>query len=235
MSNQSREAFFGEYTKAGIKRAGVIEFTPEGPINAALREHREGLGLTQIQLAQLVDIPPFSISLFETLRYLPEPELAGKIVAVFAERTRELNPDITQEQIVKEEEIFPPYLELFIRSQSNGNYSRELSVSQIKKKDLEAAYQRRMDSAPPSIQMDPVREIEIAELQQEVKSVLNSLNPRAKQIIQHNFGFVIHIGGKNLAQSLGLPSAEIIKIQEFALRKLRRPSSSKRIRDFYFD
>lgn len=228
-----RQEILAEYFQVGIRRAGVIEFSEDGPIHAGLRDYRERLGWTQTDLARRVGTTYVRISLFESLRRMPQPELAQKITEELAKGEKELFPEITEKPT--EEDLFPPYLKLFVRPASpnkNGG-APEVYASDIEEKEFEEAYQRQMDSAEPSVRMDPVKESERRDLHDQLERVVDTLDQNKKRVIRLLYG----LEGKEHSQEsvgkgLGVTGTRIGQIEQTALRKLRRPPLAKYIEDY---
>lgn len=89
----------------------------------------------------------------------------------------------------------------------------------------------------PSEEDEPVEEIISRQfLRQEIYDVLDTLTEREKQVIEYRFGL---IDGKErtlerVGEQFNVTRERIRQIQEKALRKLRHPSRSKRLKDWLF-
>ncbi|MBW3003091.1 sigma-70 family RNA polymerase sigma factor [Candidatus Woesearchaeota archaeon] len=80
-------------------------------------------------------------------------------------------------------------------------------------------------------------EIEHRQLQKEVAESISDLNDSEKTVIVHRYGL---FGKKQMTleqvgHKLGVTRERVRQIQDKALRKLRHPSRSKRLKDFYLD
>jgi RNA polymerase primary sigma factor len=93
------------------------------------------------------------------------------------------------------------------------------------------------DFIPDESLTKPAENADRTMLRKEIKSVLNELQPRERRVITLRFG--LDDGRprtlEEVGNEFGVTRERIRQIEAKALRKLRAPSRSKRLRDFMFD
>lgn len=205
---------FDEYLQAGVREAGGIGFTKTGPVNIVLQNRREELGLKQGDLAREIGVSTARISQLESLKGIPSPELAEKIARVLGTR---------------EEEVFPPYLEAFIRPRSGSNKSSVeiIPLFMVKTAELELAFQQ---DQPNSWVVDPAEFCNRRERTEALKRALDTLTGRERDVILYRFAE--GLTQRETGKIYEVTGERIRQIEAKALRKLRHPSRSNGLRWF---
>jgi len=82
--------------------------------------------------------------------------------------------------------------------------------------------------------VSPQKSAEIADLKQRMAEVLDTLNPREKEVLMLRFGLVDNKEKtlEEVGQIYGVTRERIRQIEDKALRKLRHPSRRSKIEDF---
>lgn len=205
-----------EFVPPGTEELGVVRFTKEGPINAVLLEQRKQLRLTCKALARLINVSVSYVNQFEGMRVLPTSAVAEKIAQVLG---------------MEKDDIFPSYLQLFIRPKPQAQGIQEIPISQVDRKELEAAGQIYLIQSPASMMMIPEREPE-PDLLEVIEEALAHLKGRQQMVLRMRFGLV---DGKSrtleeIGRELRVTPQRIRQIEAKALIKLRRPSISRQLR-----
>jgi len=176
--------------------------------NRNMRVAREKLGLTQAQLGEMVGIKKGTVGHYETFRDFPKPERAASIAAILG---------------VSQESIFPQWLKVFrMESIPKSEAERSLGLSEIK-----SLMHLKVDG--------PEAEVDAKLLSEHIGKLLLDLKERERAIIEMKFG----LDGKGertfeeIGQVLGINRARAYQIKEQALRKLRHPARSGKIKDFW--
>lgn len=191
------------------------------PLNATLRERRKELGLDQQQLAELVGFGRgTSISHYETLRYFPNSEIAGKIAEVLG---------------VSSQELFPEWLKEFNMSQSKIPYLKmEVLEADMNPQELKRAIKIAEKFEPNFTVEDPHITAEISELGEKLEQILDSLTKRERWVLKLRSGLA---DGKSytleeVGDEFGITREAIRRIEAKALRRLRHPSRAKKVIEF---
>ena len=189
--------------------------------NRPMKVARLRCGLSQTQLAELVGISPEYISYFENFRHYPKPRVAQAIADVLG---------------VGVEVLFPAWLQEFKRVQApsiltDAHYSLEeaLALGQIDP-DTMCVESEAMPFMLPS----PEGEVDRRNLRETVAEVLDSLPPKERRVLSRRFGLE---DGRSrtleeVGQELGVTRERIRELEAKALRMLRHPRQSRRLKDF---
>lgn len=192
--------------------------------NTRLVEARNAKGLSQKQAAPLMGLSIHKLSQIENLRLVPSPVDADKITAHLEKPPGYLFPDILMRAI--EEGVFR---------------RRDAQLTEPEIITLAEAQRLRL-SYDGETQM--IEEIERKLLKEQIDTVLDTLDPREKQVLEMRFGLV---DGKSRAlEEIGLEiprvcplrvghigKEQVRQIEAKALRKLRGPSRARLLRDYW--
>lgn len=185
--------------------------------NYTMRSLRLQKGLTQKQLGAKTGVNGWTIGRIESFAVYPTKEQANKIA-----RELGMSADI----------LFPEWLK---------EYNRELAPSILTDAhiSLEALpSSREIAALPAPFETGDFPALDdaviVEELSQAVKEVLGTLNESERRVIQLRFGLE---DGRSrtlekVGQEFGVSRARIGQIEAKALRKLRHPSRSRKLRDF---
>lgn len=173
------------------------------PFNWPLRRARMAAGMSRRQLALSIGVSPTAIGAAEALKK-PLNE-TNKIKVAIA-----LNRGVT--------ELFP----------------EELDELTLERQVVEVPLTPQMNDRFLDPGDDIEREERIAGLHDAVRSAMADLNPREQDVLRMRFGFD---GGQQhtlgeIANSIGVSRGRAQQIEQVALRKLRYPKRSRRLRPY---
>ena len=189
--------------------------------NRPLRVARLRCGLTQGQLAELVQVAGKAITAFETFRSYPKPQVAQAIAEVLS---------------VGVEVLFPAWLKECRRKRTpsiltDAHFSLDeaLALGRIDPETMCVESQ-----TTPFMLPSPEDEVERSDLQQKLGEVLHTLTPRERRVLIIRFGLEDGQSRtlEEIGQSLGVTRECIRQIESKALRKLRHPSQSRKLKGF---
>lgn len=182
------------------------------PFNAKMRAARKAKkGLTQARLGKLVGVAAPRISQIETFRHYPNPELAQKIAEALE---------------VSAEELFPEWLRFYLREARSIIALKEFTSEQIE--ELQAS----RCLLPATI--DPERVMDKSLLREIGEETLATLDPDERDILRRYLGFDGNPEGfGRIAKSYPFGPSRASQIYNEALRKLRHPARSRKLRDFF--
>lgn len=144
------------------------------PINTALREVRAAKGLTQQQLGKRIGISNVSIGHLETLRQFPNDEQAAGIARVLE---------------TNEDKLFPPYLQVFVRSHKPPSQGTpEMIPLQEVSEEVIIETVERTRERTDFFSSDAAEVAMECFLQEAVEDALDSLSSRRRRIIELMFG-----------------------------------------------
>ncbi len=89
-----------------------------------------------------------------------------------------------------------------------------------------------IDFIPQEEYVDIPTEIENKERAKMIKQVIHTLSPREAKVIRLNFGFDDDLNQYEIGQKYNVSHSRIHQVQVKALRKLRHPSRSKKLKEF---
>lgn len=182
--------------------------------NNRLISLRESLALTQKTLAKKTGIHPSIINEYECLRRKPTQISKKTNVAIWQKSALDLalffNVDV--------EWLFPVELDKV--------KIRDIVVTGSVEKM--PSYFLNNDIPPVLTGMDFNEKIE---LQKQIKKVMLSISPREEKVLMMRFFEDKTL--EEVGRALGIGPARIRQIEAKGLRKLRRPSSSKYLKEFY--
>ena len=185
--------------------------------NYTMRVARLRLGLRASDLGEMVGLKVASIRGYEALRNFPPPGVAKRI----AEALR-----------MTVEALFPPWLREFrieqgpsVLTDAHCSYERALEEGLVRPEALPASW---MLPSPEEV-------VDLNLLRERVREVLDTLSPRIRLVLELRFG--LDEEGRprileEVAAHLGVTKERIRQIESKALRLLRHPSRSRRLRDF---
>lgn len=184
--------------------------------NSRLLEERKAKGVTQKQMASNIGMTAVHLSNIETLKFVPTLDEQVKI-AVYLMR------DI--------EYLFP---ESLIEAIKVGVFShRDIKLKEpqvVSLTELTRAELRRLAYDDTKMIADIDRQF----LRQQVAEVMGTLQPREREVLRLRFGFDDResLTLEAVGKKMGLSRGRIQQIEEKALRKLRRPSHPRRLKDY---
>ncbi len=185
--------------------------------NWEMKQARKALGLSQLALVDMTGIPINRIQELEQLRRLP---------------TREETIDLAAVLQVEPDRLFPRSLLERVKANLGGATSFEfkMPVEVLSLSDVPIGLLPSGD-----IEDDPGGRV--GDLPDRLADVLLSLTRRERAVIERRFGLGdgVEETREEVAGSVGVTGARISQIEAKALRKLRHPSRSKRLRGFLFD
>ena len=128
--------------------------------------------------------------------------------------------------------------------------AEEMGISEAKVRDVLAASQESIsleapvgeedessikDFIPNTAERTPQEVAELKSRSEEIESVLDTLTGREKAVIKLRYGLIDGQGKtlEDVGKEFGVTRERIRQIEGKALRKLRHPSRSKRLKDFY--
>ena len=190
------------------------------PYNARLIDARKSKGWTQKDMALLTGFSTAYLGHIETLRVIPSKAAMDEIAGA-------LN--------LSKDYLFP---EALIGSMKDGLFDHR--VAELQEQDIVRLTEaRRAGLLPPGITEDEAlesieREIDRELLKRQLPEVLSSLTPREQRVLELRFG--LRDGRSRTLEQVGrefnVTGESIRRIEAKALRKLRHPSRSRRLKDF---
>jgi RNA polymerase primary sigma factor len=185
-------------------------------------------------------------------------ESINKLARVQRRMTQRLGQDPTSEDLALEMDLLDPQ-DLAAIHEANAT-SKPIDPALIRKWDAavkRVEQIRRVSAEPISLQapvgseensllgdfiedqseMSPVDSATLEMLKEQVRNVLTSLNDREREVLEMRFGFA---DGKThtleeVGQKFGVTRERVRQIEAKALRKLRHPHHSRRLRDYLAD
>lgn len=181
------------------------------PYNARLIDARKARRWTQKDLGLLTGISSSHLGHIETLRTIPSQQARDEICSAL-----ELSEDY----------LFPTSLMEALRDGSFGHRVVELEENQL---------QQLPRARPPMITQDGTLEVEMTlDLKKELADVLSGLTARERKVLSLRYG--LGGGSPKTLEEVGLVfdrTRECIRVIEAkALRKLRHPARSRRLKDY---
>lgn len=181
------------------------------PFNWRLRRAREAMGMSRRQLASATGLTPSSVGSYEALRIWPSPTSALKIA------------DALQDEVGY---LFPPEVGVAIRGHRPARLESVLPAETL---SIEGTPSLRLIAAHGG----PDGEAAVRALTASMKTSLSSLNPQERRVLKMRFGFDgPEMSAQEIADAAGLSRGRIYQIEQKALRKMRHPSLSRRLRDY---
>lgn len=188
--------------------------------NGDLVRARENLGYYGVEIARQVGISRGYYYDIESMKVYPPKEIQEKICRFFRDRGI----------MILEEDIFPEYLR---ELNPTRKYIMEKSVEPAQLLSLSHVPQRLLPHSKGQIEPRIMKE----EAEERLNRILSTLDPRATYIVKSIFG--IPDGDtktpEELAVELGLNPIQVRQIEYRALRKLRHPSITKKLKPIYRD
>lgn len=180
--------------------------------NWYMRVARERIGLLQKDLGRLVGVSKEAICSYENLRTFPRPAIQEKI----AEALR-----------VPAESIFPPWLKEFkLKAVPAAIEERSISLTETISLKL---------IRPEMLMIEgPEEEAERSALKDQINEELKTLKPRERKVLELRFGLGDEepMTLEKIGREMGVTSARIRQIEVRALKKLRRPARSRKLKEF---
>jgi len=192
--------------------------------NARLVEARTNKGLNQMEAAHRVGIAVLRYQEIERLRRLPRDEDQAKIASFFEKPIDYLFPDILMKAI--EEGVF---------SRRDAQLAEPEIISLTEAQRLRLTYDGETQM---------IEDIEKKMLREQIDTVLDTLDPREKQVLELRFGLV----GKSrtleeVAQKISrershqfgvghITRERVRQLEAKALRKLRHPARARMLKDY---
>ncbi len=176
--------------------------------NWHLWKARTRLGYTQQQLADLAGVGIHKVSQFETLKLWPKPNEADELASILGVDGYVLFPDALRERC------------------ANVPASVRFSVPLAA---LPAPEDPALLEAPDMLE-GPLNDA----LRVSLAAVVGTLNPREQEVLRLRFGLdggEAHTLGE-IGKAFGLSTERIRQMEAKALRKLRHPSRSKKLKDY---
>lgn len=197
------------------------------PYNARLIDARKAKGWTQKALSQLTGINTSYIGHTETLRIIPNQQAMDEICSAL-----QLSQDY----------LFPPSLIEAVREGLFGHRVAELEEKQI----IRLTESRRVGLLPPGITQDEAieaveRNIDNEMLKEKLTFIMEGLHPRLRRVLELRFGLdgggsctLEEVGREFINKKTGLPLSKdrIRQLEAKALRLLRHPSRTRRLKDY---
>ncbi len=183
------------------------------PYNARIIATRQAKGWTQKDVALLTGLSIKDLSSIETLRMIPSQQAMDELCSAL---------EVTQDY------LFPQELIEALREGVFDHRSAELGENQIARLIAE----KRAGLLPPGPQ--PGNVVDHAFLVDAISQVLDELKPREKEVIELRFGLKGQgpLTLEGVGFKIGVNRERVRQIEEQALRKLRHPVRSKRLRDY---
>ncbi|MBW3015378.1 sigma-70 family RNA polymerase sigma factor [Candidatus Woesearchaeota archaeon] len=153
-------------------------------------------------------------------------ERVSRIRQIKKKITQELGRVPTLEEVANEMNTIPEQLNEFMKDITKpASLDQDMTDSEITKGDL-----IKNQTSP-----DPFNESSYNALREQIAEVLETLSPREKQVINYRFGLIDGIKRTLDAtgQKFGVTRERIRQIESKALTRLRHPSRSGKLRDFY--
>lgn len=190
------------------------------PYNARLIDARRAKGWTQKGLSQLAGIATSYLGLIETLRAIPSQQVMDEICSALG---------------LSQDYLFPQSLIEAIREGLFGHRVAELEEKQI----IRLTEGRRAGLLPPGLTKDEAlealeRDVDNEILKKNISDILETLEPRQKEVLELRFGLKDghSLTLEEVGRELNVTQERIRQIEARALRKLRHPSRSRRLKDY---
>lgn len=185
--------------------------------NARLVDARKALGLTQAELAQMVDINSNKISAFETIRALPSEHEAEELSTLLGVSIDYLFPDVIVDAV------------------KLGVFSKNKCVVELGSSNVEMLNFHNTSRLLSSEAVETAeRGVNQEQLKEQLERVLSELTPRERRIIKLRFGLGSEepMTTREVAALYGLTRARIEQIEAKAMRKLRHPSNARKLKSY---
>ncbi len=180
--------------------------------NNELRKRREGKGLKQSELGELVGLSGGAISNFETFRSYPAKGAASKIAKVLGARV-----DV----------LFPAWLEEY--KLRNSSFDQEIKVDML---TLDSPEVLALEA-----KNDIEDEVERSLLNSKITEAMSCLTPREQKILRMRFGLEDGRGHtlEEVGREFGVSRDRIRQIEAKALAKLRKSKNREGLLSFFDD
>ncbi len=209
--------------QVGMVSSSQCASAKESQVNSLMRERRHALGWTQFDLAQLSGLGIRDVYAMERFRCMP-----GELRIVNYKLMR-----VAQTLEIDFDQLFPAdYLQMLQRikyPQPCGAFRwvREIYLDELSEEDLPAAL---IDDSVERAEHHVYHQY----LRQTVEQLLDEISPREQLVMKKYFGLD---GGdpqtlEQVGQSLGVSRGRVQQIEARALKRLRHPSRSRRLRVF---
>jgi len=154
-------------------------------------------------------------------------EMSNKLVRVSWHLEQELGREPTEEEIADEMAITPEKVREIV-TLSQTPLSLETPIGEAEDAHLG-------DFVADKAATSPVDAALVSMLRIEVEDVLNTLTPRERRVLQLRFGLIDEreLTLQEVGQRLGVTRERIRQIETKALRKLRHPSRSEKLKDLW--
>lgn len=185
------------------------------PTNKRMVDRRERLGLRQDDLGGLLGLSGGTISQIETLKVIPSQSRMEAIAMALG---------TTAEYLFPEELLGAVRVGVFLKREAVLEPGQLLALTSREAQKLLTA--KGLDEAE--------RAVDNAMLGEAIEDALYTLNPRERRVLQLRFGLE---DGQNrtleeVGQELGVSKGRIHEIEARALRRLREPRRSRRLKNF---
>jgi RNA polymerase primary sigma factor len=153
-------------------------------------------------------------------------ETINKLVRVSRRLLQELGREPTDDEIGEEMGLTAERVREIVRV-SQEPVSLETPIGEEEDSHLGDFVEDREEAAPPDV-------ASLVVLRDEMESVLDTLTPRERRVLQLRFGL---LDGhqrtlEEVGKRFGVTRERVRQIEAKALRKLRHPSRSRRLRDY---
>lgn len=215
---------FSTYACKAIYRRIITEWYCQNPINAHTMEQLDTMQMTEEEIESQLG------------RKATKQELA-QIMGITENKVTELllirerNDTVSLDEIETEAEDF----EIIADKLDDGDKIQEDEEVYFS----EGVYLDEEFTVPCKEKegVDPIYEVTIMSLQQEIDKILGTLTEREADILRLRFGMYdgrTHTQ-EEVGQIFGITGGRIGVIEQKAIRKLRHPAPAKKVRDFYID
>ncbi len=185
--------------------------------NARLVDTRKALGLTQAQLAQMVDIDTNRISAFETIRALPNEQEAEELSTLLGVSVDYLFPDVIVDAVK---------LDTFNRKKC----TIELGSPLVEQLNFRNASRLLSSEAIETAEQNVNQE----QLKEKLEEILGEFKKQERNVIILRFG----LRGREpmtlaqVGELFGVTPERIRQIEGKALRRLRHPICARKLRPY---
>jgi len=182
--------------------------------NTRLVETRKAKGIKQTQMAEDISMSPTRLSWIENLKRVPTEDDMVKISAYLVETV---------------DYLFPP---LLMKAIEEGVFSRrDAQLAEPEILNLTEAARLRLTY---NGETEMIAEMDRKLLAEHIHHVLNTLEPREQKVLRLRFGLDSGTGLRleDVGKEFGVTRERIRQIESKALRKLRHPSRSRRLKDY---
>jgi RNA polymerase sigma factor (sigma-70 family) len=189
--------------------------------NARMTDARKENNLNGEQMAEMLKISRGRLRRIENLRAVPTEDEIARISIALGQFPEYLFPDT-----------------LLTAVKANTFAKRETTLAEPQVVYLTQKQQNRLLLQSGEKDMDDLdEEIQKATLLEDVKEVLSTLTPREQRVIEYRFGFEDGGGGRcrtleETGKECNVSKERIRQIELKAMRKLRHPSRSRRLRHY---